>query len=327
MVYPHTIQLLGIDVLSPNIRLLKDIKYLIIGWIDFMDWTLDQLNAFVISVQQGSFSAAARRLGKAQSRISTAISNLEADLGVELFDRSARLPVLTPEGQQMYEEAKVVLAQCDRLQSRALTLTKGEEVTLTIAMDEASPLTAFEEFFQHVSETFPLLKLTIINGSKDDIATRVDEQLADIGILFFSKMLPSSLEFTPICEFNSSLIVGKNHPLAQTAAPTVQQLSQHRQFLICDRSGHHHSEALSANYWHIDSYYSITSFVMRNMGWAFVPDHVFTNEFFSEDVVKLSMENIPASQWIEMGVVKRRDRGTGPVLQWIQNELKSMFAQ
>ncbi len=64
MVYPHTIQLLGIDVLSPNIRLLKDIKYLIIGWIDFMDWTLDQLNAFVISVQQGSFSAAARRLGK-----------------------------------------------------------------------------------------------------------------------------------------------------------------------------------------------------------------------------------------------------------------------
>ncbi|PSV38279.1 LysR family transcriptional regulator [Photobacterium sp. GB-27] len=292
-----------------------------------MDWTLDQLNAFVISVQQGSFSAAARRLGKAQSRISTAISNLEADLGFELFDRSARLPILTPEGQQMYEEAKVVLAQCERLQSRALTLTQGEEVTLTIAMDEASPLTAFEDFFQRVSETFPLLKLTIINGSKDDIATRVDEEMADIGILFFSKTLPSSLEFTPICEFNSSLIVGKNHSLAQISAPTVQQLSQHRQLLICDRSGRHHSEALSANYWQIDSYYSITSFVLRNMGWAFVPDHVFTYDFFSEGVVKLSMENIPASQWIEMGVVKRRDRATGPVIKWIQQELKKMFTQ
>ena len=63
------------------------------------------------------------------------------------------------------------------------------------------------------------------------------------------------------------------------------------------------------------------------MGWAFVPDHVFTYDFFSEGVVKLSMENIPASQWIEMGVVKRRDRATGPVIKWIQQELKKMFTQ
>lgn len=227
----------------------------------------------------------------------------------------------------MYEEAKVVLAQCDRLQSRALTLTKGEEVSLTIAMDEASPITAFEDFFHRVSETFPLLKLTIINGSKDDIAIRVNEQTADLGILFFSKTLPSSLEFTPICEFNTSLIVAKDHPLAQIEAPTVQQLSQYRQLLICDRSGYYHSEALSANYWHVDSYYSITSFVLRNMGWAFVPDHVFNYSEFGDGVVKLSVENIPSSQWIDMGLVKRRDQGNGPVLRWMYQELRTMFAQ
>ncbi|MFT5236303.1 MAG: DNA-binding transcriptional LysR family regulator, partial [Shewanella sp.] len=54
-----------------------------------MNWSLNQLEAFVLSVRHGSFSAAARKLGRAQSRISTAISNLEADLGFELFDRSA----------------------------------------------------------------------------------------------------------------------------------------------------------------------------------------------------------------------------------------------
>ncbi len=150
-----------------------------------MDWTLDQLNAFVISVEQGSFSGAARRIGKAQSRISTAISNLEADLGFDLFDRSARLPVLTLAGEQMYEEAKIVLAQCDRLQSRALTLTKGEEVSLTIAMDEATPTTVFEEFFERVAATFPLLKLTIISGSKDDIASQVNDLTADLGDFVF----------------------------------------------------------------------------------------------------------------------------------------------
>lgn len=292
-----------------------------------MDWTLDQLNAFVISVEQGSFSGAARRIGKAQSRISTAISNLEADLGFDLFDRSARLPVLTLAGEQMYEEAKVVLAQCDRLQSRALTLTKGEEVSLTIAMDEATPTTVFEEFFERVAATFPLLKLTIISGSKDDIASQVDDLTADLGILFFSKTLPNSLEFTPICEFNSSLIVAKNHPLAKISAPTMQQLSQYRQLLICDRTGCYHTDALSANYWHIDSYYSITAFVLRNMGWAFVPDHVFNYSIFKDGVVRLSIENIPTSPWIDMGLIKRRDQGNGPVLRWMYQELKTMFAQ
>lgn len=85
-----------------------------------MNWTLDQLNAFVTSVKCGSFSAAARQMGKAQSRISTAISNLETDLGFELFDRSARLPVLTQDGKDMFVEAQAILEQCERLQARQI---------------------------------------------------------------------------------------------------------------------------------------------------------------------------------------------------------------
>jgi DNA-binding transcriptional LysR family regulator len=48
-----------------------------------------------------ALSAAARRLRKSQSTISTSIANLEADLGFELFDRSARQPVLTVQGEQV----------------------------------------------------------------------------------------------------------------------------------------------------------------------------------------------------------------------------------
>lgn len=84
-----------------------------------MQWNLDQLQAFVVAVEQGSFSAAARKIGKAQSRISTAIANLELDLGFDLFDRSNRLPVLTEQGREMYIDARSVLSQCQRLSSRA----------------------------------------------------------------------------------------------------------------------------------------------------------------------------------------------------------------
>lgn len=60
-----------------------------------MRYSPEALTAFVETVAAGSFSAAARRLRKSQSTISTSIANLEADLGFELFDRSARHPVLT----------------------------------------------------------------------------------------------------------------------------------------------------------------------------------------------------------------------------------------
>ena len=50
-----------------------------------MDWTLEQLNSFVAAAEKGSFSEAARSLGRAQSVVSTHVATLEAELGVDLF--------------------------------------------------------------------------------------------------------------------------------------------------------------------------------------------------------------------------------------------------
>ena len=70
-----------------------------------MNWTIEQLRAFVAAAEKGSFSAAARSLGRAQSVVSTHIAMLEDILGVELFDRSFRSPVLTEAGRDLLPEA------------------------------------------------------------------------------------------------------------------------------------------------------------------------------------------------------------------------------
>ena len=61
--------------------------------------TLDQLRTFIAAADEGSFSAAGRKLRRAQSVVSQTLANLEAQLGVTLFDRSARYPSLTDEGR------------------------------------------------------------------------------------------------------------------------------------------------------------------------------------------------------------------------------------
>ncbi|WP_300176943.1 LysR family transcriptional regulator [uncultured Aliivibrio sp.] len=290
-----------------------------------MNWTLDQLNAFVTSVKCGSFSAAARKMGKAQSRISTAIANLEADLGFDLFDRSARLPVLTQDGEDMFIEAQAILEQCERLQARADTAATGEEIALTVALDEAVPIDVFEDFFQKISVTFPLLKLTIINGSQADIAKWVEEKKADLGFLFRVNTLSDSLEYRSLGFFNQALVVSPDHPLAKYKTPTLIQLNQHRQLVIRDRVGHSHEKAISANHWYIDSYYYITALVIRNVGWALVPEHVLESEWYQNKTIRLSTYHIPDALQIEIGVVKRRDSGIGNAMEWMLDEIEHTF--
>ncbi|OBT16792.1 LysR family transcriptional regulator [Vibrio sp. UCD-FRSSP16_10] len=292
-----------------------------------MNWTLDQLSAFVFSAQLGSFSAAARKLGKAQSRVSTAVANLEADLGFELFDRSRKLPELTPLGKEILIEAKGVLEQAQRLQSRALSVAKDEEIELVLAVDEAIQAMAFAPIFVSLGETFPNLKLTIINGSREDISSYVEQGKADLGVLFKSRQINEELEFTSIGQYRLHLIAGLNHPLTQHNAPSITDLQQFRQLVICDRNGQGRDEPLGTHHWYIDSYYVIGDLVGNGMGWALIPEHIATAQWYKDSLVQLSTTNLPVSLTSDIGLVRRRDSGVGVVSQWLHNSLKNILIE
>jgi DNA-binding transcriptional LysR family regulator len=65
------------------------------------------LDAFVASADEGSFSAAARRLGITPAAVSKSVARLEAGLGVRLFQRSTRSLSLTEEGERLYRQVRM----------------------------------------------------------------------------------------------------------------------------------------------------------------------------------------------------------------------------
>jgi len=89
--------------------------------------SLDQLRAFIAAVDEGSFSAAARRLRRAQSAVSELVSNLEAQIGVQLFNRTERYPKLTPAGALLVADARSVVANVGVLKARAKGISGGLE--------------------------------------------------------------------------------------------------------------------------------------------------------------------------------------------------------
>lgn len=81
--------------------------------------TLDQLRVFIAVVEEGSFTAAAKKLRRVQSAISYSVANLERLLEVPLFDRAGRLPVLTDAGRALLEDAREVDHRVEKLVDRA----------------------------------------------------------------------------------------------------------------------------------------------------------------------------------------------------------------
>src|ERR1700674_763999 len=101
--------------------------------------SIDQLLVLLVVAEAGSFSAAAKRLGRATSAISYAIDTLEAQLGLTLFDRgTTRKPKLTHVGEVIVSEAKAVAHSVETLRARVRGLLDGLESEVSLVVDTYS---------------------------------------------------------------------------------------------------------------------------------------------------------------------------------------------
>ncbi|MFJ1340556.1 LysR family transcriptional regulator [Pseudomonas caricapapayae] len=280
-------------------------------------WNLEQLRLFVGVAEQRSFSAVARIQRKAQSAVSNAIALLEADLGVTLFERSSgRQPRLTEAGAALLEDARELLRQCERLDGRALALMRGQEAQLRVAQDEAMPYQPVIDSLDELAQQFPMLEVQLASGAQGDVARKLVERRADLGLLFRHERMPSALERRALGNVEMVTVCAVNHPLPQLGQVNRQQLARHRQLLIAPQeSGYPGGEPISPQIWRADSFYAMAELLMRGLGWAWLPRHVVQYPTYHAQMVELSSEWTPPALVVEL--VWRRDEPLGPAAQWL----------
>src|ERR1700723_2037449 len=123
--------------------------------------SLDQLRTFIAAVDEGSFSAASRKLLRAQSVVSETVGNLEEQIGVALFDRSGRYPKLTPAGMVLLTDARSIIAGVDFMKSRAKGMAAGLEPELSVVIDVFYPIDAITQVAKEFRDRFPGVALRI----------------------------------------------------------------------------------------------------------------------------------------------------------------------
>ena len=193
--------------------------------------TLQQLRYFVAVTQRGSISAAAQDLYTTQSNISTAIADLERELGVAAFNRSNRGVTLTTEGVELLAYARQVLEQVDVLETH-YAQPAGDRVRLAVsAQHYAFAVQAFLDIVDVCSDkNFDLtLRETTTRQVIDDVASF----RSDVGILYLSDynerviskaLTDAGLEFSLLFTAPVHIFVRLGHPLAKRSTVTLNDL-------------------------------------------------------------------------------------------------------
>ncbi|TLP56537.1 LysR family transcriptional regulator [Parasedimentitalea maritima] len=141
------------------------------------DW--NQIRAFLATVDEGSFSAAARVLGLTQPTLGRQIAALEADLGVTLFERNGRRMDLTKSGLELVEQARAMLQAAGQISLTASGQSQSVEGEVSITATEAMMAYILPPFVARLRQHAPGIEIRLLASDKvSDLTARE----ADIAI-------------------------------------------------------------------------------------------------------------------------------------------------
>lgn len=201
--------------------------------------TLDQMRSFVAVVDSGSFRAAASALSRVQSGISVAIGNLEAQLGVLLFDRSGHRPVLTPEGAALLTNARDILLRVDAMRARARGMGEGVELELAISVDALFPMDLVGAALVGMRETYPLVTIRVTSEPLGGPLQALRERRSNLSIMVGEDFRDPRISFEALSSISQVAVVAPSHPLAGAGAARVvgiPELADHLQIVQSDAS-------------------------------------------------------------------------------------------
>lgn len=289
--------------------------------------SLDQLRTFLAAVDEGSFSAAARRLNRAQSAVSDLIGNLEGQLGVILFDRSGRYPKLTPQGQVLLADARGVVGSVDGLKARAKGMAAGLEPELSAVIDVFFPIEALTAGAKEFRERFPRTPLRLYVEALGGAYQPVLDGRASLGVVGELPIQPASLASERLPAVPFVMVAGPDHPLAALSGTIPRrEVAKHVQLVITDRTELTRGRefgVLSPDTWRFADVFAKRAFLLKGLGWGGMPLHLVSDDIASGKLVMLSIEDIPADGLaLPMAAVYPASSPPGPAGRWLIERMK-----
>lgn len=261
-----------------------------------MNFSLEQLAAFVSVYEARSFSKAALNIGKHRTTVGQVIANLEDQVAVTLFERSPRAVEPTKDGHLLYHYAKQTISQAHTFDRVALSLSFGELESITLAYPSFVPHLAITIIREQLIENYPSLRVNLLVRSQKEIREGLDDESIHFGIVNVRNANAiSNIDYATIGNLHFRPYASKASSLTKLPENEVfSALQSSRQFVLKSLidEGEGSAIVLSANYEVIDQLTVIVKLVQRGHGWTLLPHNIENISVLSESLVALNCQQI-----------------------------------
>jgi len=282
-----------------------------------MAFDLDNLRVFLAAVDHGSFSAAARTLRRVPSAVSMAIANLEAELGLPLFDRSGREPKPTDHAVALLPQARLLVEQLHMLNQHALSLTLGLESTLRLVLVPELMATApWHDALRVLAQEFPGLAVEVLSAPQADALAMLQDGRADLALVFERYGMDPREGFQEVAQETLVAVVAPGHPLlTRMPADAVrdEHLLSERQIVVAGKHADQVDKriAMSRLQWRADNPVAALSMVTAGLGWAWLPSGFVRAPLADGQLVQIPAANFSNAIKLWVDVVWARQRPQG----------------
>ncbi|MEB2843881.1 LysR family transcriptional regulator [Rhizobiales bacterium RZME27] len=287
--------------------------------------TLDQLQVFLAVAETGSFSAAARRMNRAQSVVSYTIANLEAQLEMSLFERGGRQPKLTDEGRAMLADARRIVADLQLMRARAKSIKQGLEAELTMAISVMVPADAVVAELREFRARFPSVSLNLHVGELGMVMDMVSSGRADIGLGGAMLSKDDTLVAEKIGHSFMLPVAASDHPLAQIDRPlTLADVREEVQMVVTDASGLTNGRdfnVLSFKIWRVSDIATKHQLIKGGLGWGGLPASLVRHDLADGRLVALKLDAYQQGEY-PLYAMHKASHPLGPAASWLVEAFK-----
>jgi DNA-binding transcriptional LysR family regulator len=291
--------------------------------------TLDQLRTFVTVAESGSFRSGAARLSRVQSAVSHAIGNLEAELGVALFDRSGHRPVLTPEGQTLLANARDILLRVDAMRARARSIGQGVELELSLTVDTLFPIAAIGAALAEMRIAYPTVSIRLAVEPLGGPIAALVENRSTLAILVGEDFRDPRIALEAIGSIEQVAVVSSRHPLAlrpKGHAISLPDLADHLQIVLSDPTPLSEGRSfgvLSPQTCRVGSQDTKHAMILAGLGWGRLPAWQVERDIREGRLTRLATNTLGRKGQLtsEAYVAHRLDEPLGPAAQVFRRAL------
>lgn len=288
--------------------------------------TLDQMRVLDAVAATGSFSAAARKLGRVQSAISQAVQAMEAALQLQLFDRTRKIPVLTDAGAAVLEDARAVLARTQAMQARALGMREDLEPELTLAVETVFPMPLLIESLRALAEAFPTLPATVFTETLGGARETLMDGAARMAIYPMFGGPPPEVAAEFLARVALVPVVAADHPLGRLGRPAQREdLEAHVQLVLTGRNAYAQSirgGVVSPHVWRFVDQTVRLEFLLNGFGWCNMPLHMVEEPIRAGRLRRIAIAHGEPAPEFPLYVVTPRARPLGRAGRWLVADLR-----